>query len=57
MGKISSLKGLSREMLNHHPWRDLKAGWMWHLGTWVNGGLGSAGGQGTVGLDLKGLSK
>lgn len=25
------------------PWRDWKAAWMWHLETWINGGLGSAG--------------
>lgn len=32
-----------------HPWKGSKAAGMWHLGTWVRGGLGSAGG--TVGLD------
>lgn len=26
---------------------------MWHLGTWVSGGLGSA--EGTAGVDLRGL--
>lgn len=26
-----------------HPWRDLKAMCMWHLGTWISGDLGSAG--------------
>lgn len=28
---------------SHPSWRDLKASWMWHLGTWFNGGLGTAG--------------
>lgn len=28
---------------SHHPWRDSEAVWMWHVGTWVSGGLGSAG--------------
>lgn len=39
-----------------HPSRDLKAVWMWCLGMWVTGGLGSAGLM--VGLhDLRGLSQ
>lgn len=32
-----------------HPWKGSKAVGMWHLGTWVRGGLGRAGGM--VGLD------
>lgn len=24
-----------------HPWRCLRCVWMWYLGTWFNGGLGS----------------
>lgn len=28
-----------------HPWRDLTDVWMWHLGTWVGGGLGRARGS------------
>lgn len=31
------------------PWKGLKAVWLWHLGTWVKGGLGSA--EGMAGLD------
>lgn len=26
----------------HHPWRYLKDKWMWQLGTWFSGDLGSA---------------
>lgn len=28
---------------NSHPCRDFRALWMWHLGTWISGGLGCAG--------------
>lgn len=45
---------LSGQCWSPHPWGDLKAMWMWHLGTWVSGGLGSAGLK--IGLDdLRGL--
>lgn len=33
-------------------WRVLRAVWMWHLGTWVGAGLGTAGGH----SDLRGIS-
>lgn len=39
----------SGQWCSPHLWRDLKATWMWHLGTWVNFGLSSAGCM--VGLD------
>lgn len=39
---------------SHHSWRDLTDLWMFLLGTWFSGGLGSAGGM--VWLDdLRGL--
>jgi len=48
LGKNSSLKRLSSigtgcpgKRLSHHPWRYLKNVWMWLLGTWFSGGLGS----------------
>lgn len=58
LGKIPSLKGCStgypEQWWSPHPWRHLKVLWMWHLGPWVNGGLGRAGG--VVALDsLRGL--
>ena len=32
---------LPGKWLSHHPWRCLKDVWMWCLGTWFSGGLGS----------------
>lgn len=55
LGRISSLTGWSGPGTAAHcsgrvtiPWEDLKTVWMWHLGPWFSGGLGSAEGQ----LDL-----
>ncbi|KAK4824164.1 hypothetical protein QYF61_011291, partial [Mycteria americana] len=51
---IKHWKRLPREVVGRHPWRYLKDVWMWCLGTWYSGGLGSV--RFTVGLDdLKGL--
>lgn len=36
-------KGSQRGSQSPHPWRDSKAMWMWHFGTWGRGGFGSAG--------------
>lgn len=33
------------ERWSHHLWRDLKEVWLWYLGTWFTGELGSAGGM------------
>lgn len=45
LGKNSSWKGLANigpgcpgKALTHYPWRDLKAMWKWHPGTWFSGG-------------------
>lgn len=60
LGKIPSSKGLSspgtgcpRQWWSPRPRRNLKAVWMWHLGTGVIGGFGSSGGM--AGLDHKGI--
>lgn len=48
------MEGAAQDGMSHQPWCYLEAVWTWHLGTWVSGGLGTAGG--TVGLDdLRGL--
>lgn len=39
-----------------YPWTDLTAVWMWHLGTQVGGGLGSAERMAGLGV-LRGLSQ
>lgn len=49
--KIYSSKGLSNIGTGnletggwrHHHWRHYKEGWMWHLGKFFSGGIGSAG--------------
>lgn len=41
--KPSFLTGCPWKWWKHHPRRDLKALWMWHLEIWVDDGLGSAG--------------
>ena len=61
LGKTFSPKGLSStgsgcsgKWLSHHPWTYLKDVYMWRLGTWFSGGLGSV--SLTAALnDLKGL--
>lgn len=56
--KRPSSLGLGCSVLwwSHHSWNCSQNVWMWHVGTWVSGGLGSAGG--TAGLsNHRGLSQ
>ena len=50
--RVIIMNRLPRKWWSHYPWRYWKNGYMWSLGTWFSGGLGSV--RLMIGLNLKG---